>query len=336
MADLRAHLAGVELPNPIVAASGCAGYGRELSRFYDLSELGAIITKSVMLHPRAGRPTPRMAETPGGMLNSIGLQGPGIDEFLEHDLQWLREQQTRIVVSIAGFTVEEYALLARRLRDVDGVDLIEVNISCPNVEDRGQVFACWPETAAEVIEAVRSGVGSTRPILAKLSADVTDIVSVATACVEAGASGLSLINTLLGMAIDSRRFRPVLADTSGGLSGPAIKPIAIRCIWQVHSAMPQVPILGGGGVFAGTDALELALAGASALSVGTATFRDPHACIRIQRELANELRVRAIAHFSDIVGLAHVHEQASSPPGCSSGATARVARNGRGLTPKPA
>jgi dihydroorotate dehydrogenase (NAD+) catalytic subunit len=303
--DLRSELAGVELPNPIVAASGCAGYGRELSRFYDLRELGALITKSIMVSPRAGRPTPRMAETSAGMLNSIGLQGPGIDEFLERDLPWLAARRARVGVSIAGFTVEEYASLAGRLRNAEGVHFIEVNISCPNVEDRGQVFACWPESAAEVVSVVHEGAGSATPILAKLSADVTDVVSVAAACVEAGASGLSLINTLLGMAIDSKRFRPVLASETGGLSGPAIKPVALRCIWQVHQAMPHVPILGGGGVFSGTDALEFALAGASAVSVGTATFHDPHACVRIRGEVATELARRALDSFGDLIGGAH-------------------------------
>jgi dihydroorotate dehydrogenase (NAD+) catalytic subunit len=270
----------------------------------DVSRIGAFVTKSVMLAPRAGRPTPRMAETPSGMLNSIGLQGPGIDAFLQRDLPWLLSRGARAVVSIAGSTVAEYAELAARVSDAAGVTAIEVNISCPNVEHRGLVFAASPDDSAAVIEAVRGQARYDLPVFAKLSPDVTDIVAVAKACVSAGADGLSMINTLLGMVIDTDTMRPHLAGLTGGLSGPAIKPIAVRCIWQVREALPSVPIIGMGGVRTGQDALELILAGASMVSVGTTLFHDPSACVRILRELEEELTVRGVQRLVDVVGLA--------------------------------
>ncbi len=303
--DMRTKLAHVELPNPIMTASGCAGAGRELAQFMDVSRIGAIVTKSVMAGPRAGRPTPRMAETPSGMLNSIGLQGPGIDAFLQRDLPWLLSRGARAVVSIAGGTVSEYAELAGRLSDAAGVTAIEVNISCPNVEDRGQVFACDAGASAAVVEAVRARARYDIPVFAKLSPDVTDIVAIARACVSAGADGLSMINTLLGMVIDTDTMRPRLAGLTGGLSGPAIRPVAVRCIWQVREALPGVPIIGMGGVTTGRDALELILAGASMVSVGTIIFHDPSACTRILRELEEELTARGVERLADIVGLAH-------------------------------
>jgi dihydroorotate dehydrogenase (NAD+) catalytic subunit len=302
--DLRSRLSHVELPNPIMTASGCAGAGRELAQFMDVSRIGAFVTKSVMLGPRAGRPTPRMAETPSGMLNSIGLQGPGIDAFLQRDLPWLLSRGARAVVSIAGSTVAEYAELAARVSDAAGVTSIEVNISCPNVEHRGLMFAASPDDSAAVVEAVRGQARYDLPVFAKLSPDVTDIVAVAKACVSAGADGLSMINTLLGMVIDTDTMRPHLAGLTGGLSGPAIKPIAVRCIWQVREALPGVPIIGMGGVRTGQDALELILAGASMVSVGTTLFHDPSACVRILRELEEELTVRGVQRLVDVVGLA--------------------------------
>jgi dihydroorotate dehydrogenase (NAD+) catalytic subunit len=303
--DLRTRLGSTELPNPILTASGCASSGRELAQFIDVSKVGAIVTKSVMLAPRAGRPTSRMAETSSGMLNSIGLQGPGIDAFLQRDLPWLLSRGARAVVSIAGSTVDEYAELAARLSDAAGVTAIEVNISCPNVEHRGQVFACDAVDAGAVIEAVRARARHEIPVFAKLSPDVTDIVAIARSCVSAGADGLSMINTLLGMAIDTNTMRPVLAGLTGGLSGPAIRPIAVRCIWQVRAALPDVPIIGMGGVMTGRDALELMLAGASMVSVGTAIFHDPSACARILRELDEELARRGIGRITEVVGAAH-------------------------------
>lgn len=303
--DLRTRLGHVELPNPILTASGCAGAGRELAQFFDVAKIGAVVTKSVMVAPRAGRPTPRMAETPSGMLNSIGLQGPGIDAFLQRDLPWLLSRGARAVVSIAGGSVDEYAELAARLSDAAGVTAVEVNISCPNVEDRGQVFACDPGASAAVIEAVRARVRYDIPVFAKLSPEVTDIVSVAKACVSAGSDGLSLINTLPGLVIDPVTVRPALAGLYGGLSGPAIRPVAVRCVWQVREALPDVPLIGTGGVRTGRDALEFLLAGASLVAVGTVLFHDPSACSRIQRELEEELASRGVDRVTDIVGGAH-------------------------------
>ncbi len=303
--DLRCSVAGVELPNPLMTASGCAAAGRELHQFVDVSSLGAVVTKSVMEAPRSGRGTPRMAETPSGMLNSIGLQGPGIEGFLEHDLPWLRAVGARTVLSIAGVSVAEYAQLARRLRRVLGIVMVEVNISCPNVEDRGQVFACDPGAAAAVIGAVRAELRPEVRVLAKLSPDVTDVVAVARSVVAAGADGLTMINTMLGMAIDTDTMRPVLAGTTGGLSGPAIRPVAVRCVYQVRAALPQVPIVGVGGVRSGRDALELMLAGADAIQLGTVLFHDPNAPVRIADELRAELATRGVSKLADVVGHAH-------------------------------
>lgn len=303
--DVSTTLAGLALPSPVLTASGCSAAGREIDQFVDVTTLGAVVTKSIMLAPRSGRATPRMAETPSGMLNSIGLQGPGIDHFLEHDLAWLRRRGARAVVSIAGGSVDEYAELATRLRGVEGVSAIEVNISCPNVEDRGQVFACNRSAAAAVVHAVRRATAPGVPVLAKLSPDVTDIVDIADGCVGAGADGLSMINTLLGLVIDPDTMRPVLAGVTGGLSGPAIRPVAVRCIWQVHRAMPDVPILGMGGVRTGLDLLELVLAGASAVSIGTVLFNDPSAPTRVLAELRDALAVRGVERLADLVGWAH-------------------------------
>jgi dihydroorotate dehydrogenase (NAD+) catalytic subunit len=302
---MTTHVAGVEFPNPVFTASGCAAAGRELDQFFDITSIGGVVTKSIMVAARSGRATPRMAETPSGMLNSIGLQGPGIDAFLEHDLAWLETRGARAVVSIAGGSVEDYALLAERLSDSPAVAMIEVNISCPNVEDRGQVFACDPAAAAAVVEAVRARTPVGTPVLAKLSPDVTDITVIARACVDAGADGLSVINTLLGMVIDTDTLRPALAGVTGGLSGPAIRPVAVRCVYQVHAALPHVPILGMGGIRTGLDALQFVLAGASAVSVGTTVFGDPSAPLRVLAELEQALAERGFERFSDAVGLAH-------------------------------
>jgi dihydroorotate dehydrogenase (NAD+) catalytic subunit len=303
--DMRARLGALELPNPVLTASGCAAAGRELHQFFDVASLGAMVTKSIMLKPRSGRPTPRMAETPSGMLNSIGLQGPGIDDFIENDLRWLEDHGARTVVSIAGSSVDEYTKLAQRLRATSGVAAVEVNISCPNVENRGLVFACDPLAAAEVVGSVRRQTAPGVPVLAKLSPDVTDIVAVARACVDAGADGLSMINTLLGLVIDPDTMRPVLGGVTGGLSGPAVRPVAVRCVWQVHQALPDVPILGMGGIRTGLDAMEFILAGASAVSVGTVVFHDPRAPMRVLAELREALVVRGFERLADAVGYAH-------------------------------
>jgi dihydroorotate dehydrogenase (NAD+) catalytic subunit len=303
--DMSTTLAGLAIPNPVFTASGCAAAGQELDQFFDVGALGGVVTKSIMLNPRSGRPTPRMAETPSGMLNSIGLQGPGIDAFLEKDLAWLAARKARAVVSIAGGTIDDYAKLASKLRGRQGLAMIEVNISCPNVEDRGQVFACDPRAAASVIQAVKKSAPSGIPIFAKLSPDVTDITEIARSCVNAGADGLSVINTLLGMVIDTDTLRPALGGVTGGLSGPAIRPVAVRCVWQIRQALPDVPILGMGGIRTGLDALEFVLAGANAISVGTTVFGDPSAPMRILDELARALAERGFSRFEDAVGLAH-------------------------------
>jgi dihydroorotate dehydrogenase (NAD+) catalytic subunit len=247
------------------------------------------------------------------MLNSIGLQGPGIDAFLEKDLAWLADRGARAVVSIAGGSVEDYAKLATKLRGRPGLAMVEVNISCPNVEDRGQVFACDPVAAAAVVHAVRRQTAPGIPVFAKLSPDVTDITEIARSVVDAGADGLSVINTLLGMVIDTDTMRPVLGGITGGLSGPAIRPVAVRCVWQCHAALPEVPILGMGGIRTGLDALEFVLAGASAVSVGTTVFGDPTAPMRVLHELAHALHVRGFERLEGAVGHAHRPAQAYVP-----------------------
>jgi dihydroorotate dehydrogenase (NAD+) catalytic subunit len=305
MIDLSTTLGNAWFPSPLFTASGCASSGKELAQFIDLREIGAVVTKSVMSKPRHGRPTPRMAETPSGMINSIGLQGPGIDAFLAHDLPWLVSQKARVIVSIAGETVEEYATLARKVRSAPGISALEVNISCPNVENRGLVFACDPEASRRVIDGVRKTLGGELPIIAKLSPDVTDLVSIAKGVVDAGADALALINTVLSMVINLDTMRPHLAGKTGGLSGPAIRPIAVRAIYQVHDALPHVPILGMGGVSSGRDALELILAGARGVSIGTASFGDPAAIITIQNELIELLEARGFTSVAQAVGFAN-------------------------------
>ena len=303
--DFSTKIGSKRFSNPIFTASGCASSGQELSQFLPLTEIGAIVTKSIMTKARTGRVTPRMAETPSGMLNSIGLQGPGIDAFLENDIPWLVSNSAKIIVSIAGETVDEYGVLARRLRAVPGISAVEVNISCPNVENRGQVFACHPDTATAVIESVRRNIGGELPIIAKLSPDVTNIVEIAQSVINAGVDGLALINTLLGMVIDTNTMKPKLAGKTGGLSGPAIRPIAVRAIYQVHQAFPNTPIVGMGGVASGRDAFELVLAGASAVSIGTATFGNPTAVLQIRDQLSELLLERGITDFRDAIGFAH-------------------------------
>jgi dihydroorotate dehydrogenase (NAD+) catalytic subunit len=273
--DMSTTLGNAWFPTPIFTASGCASSGKELAQFFPLNQIGAVVTKSVMSKPRHGRPTPRMAETPSGMLNSIGLQGPGIDAFLANDVPWLLEQKARVIVSIAGETVEEYATLARKLRSISGISAVEVNISCPNVENRGLVFACDPESSRRVIDGVRKTIGGELPIIAKLSPDVTDLPAIARGVVDAGADGLALINTVLGMVINIDSMKPHLGGKTGGLSGPA---------------------------------LELILAGASGVSVGTASFGNPSALIDIQNELRDLLAARGFATMQQAIGYAHRDE----------------------------
>lgn len=303
--DFSTKIGSAWFPTPLFTASGCASSGKELAQFFPLSDIGAVVTKSIALKPRLGRPTPRMAETPSGMLNSIGLQGPGIDAFLADDIPWLLAHDARIIVSISGETVDEFSVLARRLRSVPGIAAIEVNISCPNVENRGLVFACDPVSSRAVIEGVRRTIGGDLPIIAKLSPDVTDITQIAKEVVSAGADGLSLINTLLGMVINTQTLRPHLGGKTGGLSGPAIRPVAVRAVFQVHQVLPKIPIIGMGGIRSGRDAFEFILAGASGVSVGTASFGNPRAVMDVQEELEEILIARGFISLAEAVGYAH-------------------------------
>jgi len=298
---LAVDLCGVRLATPVLAASGCFGFGREMAQFLDLAEIGGVVTKSVSLEPRRGRPTPRIAESPSGMLNAIGLQNPGVEAFCRGDLEFLGEAGARVVASVVGRSAEEFARVAGRLAREDAVDLIELNLSCPNVDSRGEVFAADPGMAALVVRTVKSV--ARQPVLAKLTADVTDLVAVARAAVEAGADGLTLINTLLGMAVDVHRRRPKLAAVTGGLSGPAIRPVAVRCVWQVAQALPEVPIVGAGGVATGEDAAELLLVGATAVQVGTASFVNPLATAAVADGLRDYLQSQRIASVTELPAL---------------------------------
>jgi dihydroorotate dehydrogenase (NAD+) catalytic subunit len=298
--DLSIEFAGVRLGSPVLTASGCFGSGKEMSRFVDLGNLGAVVCKTVTLKARRGISPPRGAETPSGMLNAIGLQNPGVDAFIAKDLSWLDKRNVPAVASIGGQTVEEYVACAERLRDAPSLVAIELNLSCPNLEDRGFMFALSAERTASVVAAVKPV--AMVPVFAKLTPDVTDLVAIADAAVKAGANGLSLINTTLGMAIDTRTFRPKLSTGTGGLSGSAIRPIAVRCIWQVHQAMPHVPIIGMGGVGTGEDAIELILAGATAVAVGTANFYDPRATDHVREGIEFFMRERSITSLDQIRG----------------------------------
>ena len=303
--DMSTTLGRLDFSSPVFTASGCAAAGKELDQYIDITTIGAVVTKSVMLNPRSGRATPRMAETPSGMLNGIGLQGPGIDEFIQNDLSWLSQKGTKTIVSIAGNNVEEFGKVADKLRDIPGVIAIEVNISCPNVENRGQVFACDPYAAADVINNVRRNVSASIPLFAKLSPDVTDITEIAKSVIKAGADGVSVINTLLGMVIDTDTLLPRLSGKTGGLSGPAIRPVAVRCVYQIRKALPNIPIIGMGGIRNGRDAIEFFAAGANAISVGTTVFNDPEACVRIHDETADILQEKGIRSLSEIINAAH-------------------------------
>lgn len=301
--DLTTRLGPLTLANPITTASGCFASGPEIDRFFDISQLGSLVVKSITLEPREGLPTPRMAETASGMLNAIGLQNPGVDRWLGKDLPWLQGKGVPVIVSIAGKTVEDYREVARRLRGRAGIVAVEVNISCPNVEDRNIVFACKPGPSSAVLEAVRAELDV--PLFAKLTPDVTDVVEIAHAVREAGATGVSLINTLLGMAIDPDTGRPRLANTMGGLSGPAIKPVAIRNVYQVHQALPDLPIIGMGGIRTVDDVVEMIRAGASAVAIGTANFADPFVTRDLIVGLRQWMAERQVAGLDELRGQVH-------------------------------
>ena len=309
--DLRVRIGPVELSSPVVTASGCFASGREIHRFVDVDRLGAVVCKSVTLERRHGLPTPRMAETASGMLNAIGLQNPGIDAWLAHDLPWLRDLGVPVIASIAGRTADEFGELARRLHGVEGIVAVEANISCPNVEDRGRVFACHTQPTTRVLRQVAAVLDV--PVLAKLTPDVTDIVDVAEAALDAGAAGVSAINTLLGLAVDPVTRRPRLAATTGGLSGPAVRPVALRAIHQIHTALPELPIVGMGGVRTVTDVVEAMLAGASAVAVGTATFADPSTTVRLVEELPGWLAEHGWNRAADVTGALRTDDADDAP-----------------------
>ncbi|MGI8775139.1 MAG: dihydroorotate dehydrogenase [Actinomycetota bacterium] len=300
--SLSVTLGSLELNSPVLVASGTFGAGREGSVFIDLSKLGGVIVKSMTPTAWKGKPTPRMCETPSGMLNAIGIQNKGVDHFITEDLPWLIKKEATVFASIAGNTVEEFVKVADKLRTGGrGIAAVEINISCPNLEDRNHMFAHSAESTAAVVAGVRKALPRL-PLFPKLSPNVTSLVEIADAAVEAGADGLSLINTLFGMAIDVETRRPKLAGTTGGLSGPAIRPVAVRAIHEVHQAHPHVPLIGQGGVGDATDALEMILAGASAVAVGTMNFVDPRTCMQVSEGIASYMKRHEIGAISDLVG----------------------------------
>ncbi len=297
--DLTVEFAGLRLKNPVMPASGTFGYGEEYSPYMDLNRLGAIVTKGLSLRPKAGNPTPRIAETNGGMLNAIGLQNVGLDVFVEQKLPFLKELQTPVIVNFFGNSLEEYGQAAQRLSQIDGIDAVELNISCPNVKQGGIVFGTDPLAASEVVSLVRSHIN--KPLIVKLTPNVTDITVIARAVEEAGADAISCINTLTGLAVDIRRRRPRLANGTGGLSGPALRPLAVRMVYQVVQAV-NLPVIGVGGIMSAEDALEFLIAGAHAVQVGTANFVDPAAMIKIVDGLKQFCQDEGVAGISDLIG----------------------------------
>jgi dihydroorotate dehydrogenase (NAD+) catalytic subunit len=297
--DLRMRVAGLQMRNPVMTASGTFASGREYSAFVEPSRLGAIVTKGVSLEAWAGNASPRIAETASGVLNSIGLQNPGVEAFIASDLAWLSSWDVPVVVNVSGHSVDDYVAVAERLDAEDTVDALEVNISCPNVDAGGMAFGTDCASAAEVTRRVRAV--TAKPLIVKLSPNVTDIAEIARAVEAAGADAVSLVNTLLGMAIDAHAFKPKLARRVGGLSGPAIKPVALRMVWQVATAV-EVPVIGMGGIMTGEDAVEFMLAGASAVAVGTASFVDPTAALRVIDGIAEFCREHGIASVRGLVG----------------------------------
>lgn len=298
MSRTSVNFCGVEFKNPVVPASGTYGYGREYECLYPLSKLGGISVKGTTLHERQGNPAPRIAETPGGMLNSVGLQNGGVDKFLEYELPNLLKKDTRIIANIAGSTIEECAELAAKLKGTD-VDMIELNISCPNVKQGGAAFGTDCTIAGQVTRAVKDN--SDKPVMVKLSPNVTSIVDIAKSVEANGADAVSLINTLLGMRIDIRTGRPILKNNVGGLSGPAVFPVAVRMVWQVANAV-NIPVCGMGGISTWEDAVEIMMAGASLIQVGAAIFADPYAPLKIAEGLEKYCEDNNIANISEIVG----------------------------------
>ncbi|MEX1009577.1 MAG: dihydroorotate dehydrogenase [Acidimicrobiia bacterium] len=303
---MSVRLGSLELPNPIVTASGTYGHGAEVAKQGDASRLGAITAKSVTSIPWPGKPAPRLHMTAAGMLNAVGLQGPGATAWIEHDLPALRAEGARVIASIWGQTVEEFGCATELLRPArDDLVAVEVNVSCPNLHQRSEMFAHDPDATASAVRAVVD-VGLGLPVFAKLSPNVTDLRVIAHAAVEAGATGLTLVNTLMGLLVDAETRQPVLGGGGGGLSGPAIKPIALRAVHDVTRALPRVPVIGTGGVQSGVDAVEMLLAGATAVGVGTASFLDPRAPYRVLDELADWCARHNVARVSDLIGAMQV------------------------------
>jgi dihydroorotate dehydrogenase (NAD+) catalytic subunit len=297
--DLSVTVAGIKLKNPVLTASGTFGYGEEFAEFVDLNKLGGVIVKGISLKPIKGNPPPRIWETPSGMLNAIGLENPGVEVFLNEKMPYLRKYDTAVIVNMFGYSLEEYVGVAERLDGVQGISGIEVNISCPNVKAGGMAFGTDLRATGELLSAVRK---ATRlPLIAKLSPNVTDVTAFAKAAADAGCDGLSLINTLLGMAIDVRCRKPRLANCTGGLSGPAIRPVAVRMVWQVARSV-SLPIIGMGGIVTGEDAMEFLLAGASAVAVGTANFINPRATLDVLDDIESFMREQKIGDLREIIG----------------------------------
>ena len=303
MVNTTVNLCGITLDNPVIPASGTFGYGHEFAEYYDINCLGTFSTKGATVEPRFGNPTPRIAECTGGMLNSVGLQNPGIDAVIAEELPKLKEVFHKpVMANVCGFSLEDYVIGAEKLDKEPQVGWLEINISCPNVHGGGMSFGTCAESAAEVTSAVKAV--TTKPVFMKLTPNVTDIASIAKACEEAGADGISMINTMMGMAIDLRTKRPVLANITGGFSGPAIKPVALRMVYQVYKAV-NIPIIGIGGIQTAEDVLEMMLAGATAVEVGAANVADPFACKKIIEALPAAMKQYGINNLSDIIGGAH-------------------------------
>ena len=301
--DLSVSLSGVTLQNPVIPASGCFGYGQEFRDFYDIDLLGSFSFKGTTLHPRFGNETPRVAECPAGMLNSVGLQNPGIDAVIAQELPRLKGHfHQPLVANISGFALEEYVACCEKISACEQVGIIELNISCPNVHGGGLAFGADADCAARVTAACKKV--ATKPLYVKLSPNVTDICAIARACEAAGADGLSVINTLLGLRIDLNTRKPVLANKAGGLSGPAVLPVALRMVYQVYEAV-RIPIIGMGGVSSARDVIEMMLAGASAVQVGAANLVNPYACKEMIEELPREMERLGIASLREIIGGAH-------------------------------
>ena len=298
MSDLKVNVCGVEFNNPLIAASGTFGFGREFSEFYPLSVFGGISSKGITLNPRPGNPAPRIAETEGGILNAVGLQNPGVDHFIEKDLPWLKEQNTVIIANIAGNTPEDYCAMAEKLSDTD-IDFVEMNISCPNVKSGGVQFGTSCESVGAITDAVRKH--CKKPLMVKLSPNVTDIASIAKSAEFYGADAISMINTLTGMRIDINSRRPIIRNNTGGLSGAAVFPVAVRMVNQVYNAV-KIPIIGMGGISKWQDAVEMLLAGATALQIGTVLFNDPYAPVKINESLKKYLDDNNLDSVTELTG----------------------------------